>query len=183
MEHTTLTPAILQLADGPVVQFAYVLPDVLEALQPGTTLFYDAGQEQFVLEAPEGAAPQYTVKKIAEDAESHRFLLLTVWEGESPLAPIRHPLHFLSELEQLIAMRHKHPTEKSYTSQLFAKGINKIAQKVGEEAVEVVIEAKDDNEGLFQNEVADLIYHLMVLLRAKGQRVEDIVAVLAERHK
>ena len=66
---------------------------------------------------------------------------------------------------------------------LFAKGINKIAQKVGEEAVEVVIEAKDDNESLFKNEAADLLFHYMILLEAKGYAIDDIIEVLEERHK
>ena len=73
--------------------------------------------------------------------------------------------------------------ENSYTTKLFKKGINKIAQKVGEEAVELVIEAKDDNDSLFLNEAADLMYHLEVLLAAKGFRLEDVISVLQERHK
>lgn len=73
--------------------------------------------------------------------------------------------------------------EQSYTTSLFRKGINKIAQKVGEEAVELVIEAKDNNTELFLNESADLLYHLLVLLTEKGQRIEDVVAVLESRHK
>lgn len=89
---------------------------------------------------------------------------------------------FLSKLEAVIKDRHDNPDEKSYTSSLFKKGINKVAQKVGEEAVEVVIEAKDDNEELFLNESADLLYHYMILLRAKGYDLKDVVKVLEERH-
>ena len=73
--------------------------------------------------------------------------------------------------------------ENSYTTQLFRKGINKIAQKVGEEAVELVIEAKDQNNALFLNEAADLVYHLLVLLSAKSYRIEDVIDVLEKRHK
>ena len=73
--------------------------------------------------------------------------------------------------------------EESYTARLISKGINKIAQKVGEEAVELVIEAKDDNEDLFLNEAADLMYHYLVLLIAKGYGLEDVIRVLKERHK
>lgn len=90
---------------------------------------------------------------------------------------------FISKLEAVIKDRHDNPDEKSYTSSLFKAGINKVAQKVGEEAVEVVIEAKDDNEELFLNESADLLYHYMILLRAKGYDLEDVVKVLEERHK
>lgn len=88
---------------------------------------------------------------------------------------------FLSKLEAVIKDRHDNPDEKSYTSSLFKAGINKVAQKVGEEAVEVVIEAKDDNEELFLNESADLLYHYMILLRAKGYDLAEVVKVLEER--
>ncbi|MDW3208290.1 MAG: bifunctional phosphoribosyl-AMP cyclohydrolase/phosphoribosyl-ATP diphosphatase HisIE [Reichenbachiella sp.] len=89
---------------------------------------------------------------------------------------------FLSKLEAVIKDRHDNPDEESYTSSLFKKGINKVAQKVGEEAVEVVIEAKDNSEELFLNESADLLYHYMILLRAKGYDLEDVVKVLEDRH-
>ena len=90
---------------------------------------------------------------------------------------------FLSALEEGIADRKNNPSDKSYVASLFAKGINKIAQKVGEEAVETVIEAKDTNSDLFLNESADLLFHLMILLQAKGQRLNDVVRVLEERQK
>ncbi len=90
---------------------------------------------------------------------------------------------FLHQLERTIADRRNHPSEKSYTASLFAKGINKIAQKVGEEAVELVIEAKDNNEELFLNEGADLLFHYLILLNAKGYRLDDIVKVLESRQK
>jgi phosphoribosyl-ATP pyrophosphohydrolase/phosphoribosyl-AMP cyclohydrolase len=89
---------------------------------------------------------------------------------------------FLSKLETVIKDRHDNPSDESYTTSLFKKGINKVAQKVGEEAVEVVIEAKDDNDDLFLNESADLMYHYLILLRAKGFSLKDVVKVLEERH-
>ncbi len=92
-------------------------------------------------------------------------------------------LNFISELQTLIDSRQTEMPEGSYTTRLFEKGINKIAQKVGEEAVELIIEAKDQNDELFLNEAADLVYHLMVLLTAKGYRIEDVEKILAERHK
>ena len=95
----------------------------------------------------------------------------------------RSNLFFLEELQEVIYQRKKDMPENSYTTKLFKKGINKIAQKVGEEAVELVIEAKDDNDSLFLNEAADLMYHLEVLLAAKGFRLEDVISVLQERHK
>jgi phosphoribosyl-ATP pyrophosphohydrolase/phosphoribosyl-AMP cyclohydrolase len=82
----------------------------------------------------------------------------------------------------VIKDRKDNPSDQSYTSSLFAKGINKVAQKVGEEAVEVVIEAKDDNDDLFLNESADLLFHYLILLQAKGYKLNDIVQVLEQRH-
>lgn len=92
-------------------------------------------------------------------------------------------IDFLVELQDLIDRRRQEMPEGSYTTSLFKKGINKIAQKVGEEAVELVIEAKDDNKELFLNEAADLVYHLLVLLTAKGYRIEDVVEILEKRHQ
>lgn len=90
---------------------------------------------------------------------------------------------FLSTLEDVIQERKEKLGDDSYVASLFKKGINKIAQKVGEEAVEVVIEAKDDNDELFQEESADLLFHYLILLQAKGFRLNDIVNVLKNRHK
>lgn len=89
----------------------------------------------------------------------------------------------LDYLEKTIADRKNNPDDKSYVSSLFKSGINKIAQKVGEEAVEIVIEAKDDNEELFLNEGADLLFHYLILLQAKGCELNDILAVLKGRVK
>lgn len=92
-------------------------------------------------------------------------------------------IDFLVHLQDLVEKRRLEMPENSYTTSLFRKGINKIAQKVGEEAVELVIEAKDDNRELFLNESADLVYHLLVLLTAKECRIEDVVEILKNRHK
>lgn len=92
-------------------------------------------------------------------------------------------LGFLSQLESIIKDRKEnYKPEDSYVASLFEKGINKIAQKVGEEAVEVVIEAKDSNTDLFLNESADLLFHYLILLQAKGQSLNDVVEILKERH-
>lgn len=90
---------------------------------------------------------------------------------------------FVRHLEKVIQHRRDNPSDKSYTSSLFQKGINKVAQKVGEEAVELVIEAKDDNKGLFLNEAADLLYHYLVLLAAKGYEWDDVMTILQARHQ
>jgi phosphoribosyl-ATP pyrophosphohydrolase/phosphoribosyl-AMP cyclohydrolase len=91
---------------------------------------------------------------------------------------------FISQLENIIKIRRENAdSEKSYVASLFEKGINKIAQKVGEEAVEVVIEAKDDNDDLFLSESADLLFHYLILLQAKGFQLNDVVEVLKKRQK
>jgi phosphoribosyl-ATP pyrophosphohydrolase/phosphoribosyl-AMP cyclohydrolase len=90
---------------------------------------------------------------------------------------------FIYKLEQIIDQRIKDNSEESYTNKLYKKGINKVAQKVGEEAVELVIEAKDNNIDLFKNEAADLLYHLLILLKTKGVTLKSIEEVLKERHK
>ncbi len=89
---------------------------------------------------------------------------------------------FIYELQQIINQRIDDKIENSYTYNLFKKGINKVAQKVGEEAVELVIEAKDDNAHLFKNEAADLLYHFLILLKSKGFSMEEIEEVLENRH-
>lgn len=89
----------------------------------------------------------------------------------------------LEKLEEIINERKNNPSENSYTSSLFGKGINKIAQKVGEEAVELVIESKDDDEEKFLGEAADLLFHYLVLLQAKGFTLKDVENILASRHK
>jgi phosphoribosyl-AMP cyclohydrolase / phosphoribosyl-ATP pyrophosphohydrolase len=91
-------------------------------------------------------------------------------------------LSFLGRLDELIAQRKKDLPPDSYTTSLFRAGVNKVAQKVGEEAVELIIEAKDNNRELFLNEGADLLYHLIVLLRYKGFSLGDVVRVLEKRH-
>jgi phosphoribosyl-ATP pyrophosphohydrolase/phosphoribosyl-AMP cyclohydrolase len=127
------------------------------------------------------------VNEIREDCDSDALLIKVRPEG-----PVCHtgaascfredaPKGFLYELEQTIAQRIDSGAEDSYTSRLVQRGINKVAQKVGEEAVELVIEAKDNDPDLFKGEAADLLYHLLILLKAKGFSLEDIEAVLRSK--
>ncbi len=103
----------------------------------------------------------------------------TCWQEEN-----KDNFGFISQLENTIKTRRENAdSEKSYVASLFEKGINKIAQKVGEEAVEVVIEAKDDNDDLFLSESADLLFHYLILLQAKGFELKDVVDVLKKRQK
>ena len=91
--------------------------------------------------------------------------------------------HFLTYLETVIASRKNDSPDSSYVASLFSKGINKIAQKVGEEAVELVIESKDDNDLLFLNEASDLLFHYLILLQEKGYSLQDVIEILKNRHK
>ncbi|RSK38683.1 bifunctional phosphoribosyl-AMP cyclohydrolase/phosphoribosyl-ATP diphosphatase HisIE [Mangrovimonas spongiae] len=102
----------------------------------------------------------------------------TCW-GESNISSYG----FISKLETIITNRIENSdSNQSYVASLFSKGINKIAQKVGEEAVEVIIEAKDSNDNLFLNETADLLFHYLILLQAKGFSINDVVNILKKRH-
>ena len=93
-----------------------------------------------------------------------------------------HAEDFLVYLEDIINLRKKADPEVSYVAKLHSKGVNKIAQKVGEEAVELVIEAKDDNKDLFLGEAADLLFHFLILLNAKGYNLQTVINVLKDRH-
>ena len=132
-----------------------------------------------------------SVKKVMIDCDKDTILIMT-----KPSGPVCHKgpdtcfdqanesnLYFLEYLQDLIDDRKRTMPEGSYTTKLFEKGVSRIAQKVGEEAVETVIEAMGDNDNLFLNESADLVFHLVVLLTQKGYRMEDVVKVLADRHK
>ena len=106
----------------------------------------------------------------------------TCW-GERNAPPAGGAADFLLYLQGYLWERREASPEESYTARLLARGINKVAQKVGEEAVELVIEAKDENDDLFLNEAADLMYHYLVLLIAKGHRLEEVAEVLRGRHR
>ena len=129
------------------------------------------------------------VKEIIVDCDNDTLLIKA-----SPTGPVCHTgadtcfkeansSFSLEKLENIIADRKNNPSASSYTSSLFAKGINKIAQKVGEEAVELVIESKDDSKEKFLGEAADLLYHYLVLIKAKNYKLEDVLNVLGQRHK
>jgi phosphoribosyl-ATP pyrophosphohydrolase/phosphoribosyl-AMP cyclohydrolase len=129
------------------------------------------------------------VKEITTDCDNDALLIKV-----NPAGPVCHTgkkscfgeetsRGFIYELEQIVNQRINDNVQDSYTNKIFRKGINKVAQKVGEEAVELVIEAKDNNEDLFKNEAADLLFHFLILLKAKGISFSDIEKVLDDRHK
>ena len=129
------------------------------------------------------------VKEITTDCDNDTLLIKV-----DPAGPVCHTGRkscfgdepakgFVYQLEQIINRRIDEDAENSYTNKLYKKGINKVAQKVGEEAVELVIEAKDDNDELFRNEAADLLYHFLILLKTKKISFTEIEEVLRSRHK
>ncbi|MEA2105778.1 MAG: bifunctional phosphoribosyl-AMP cyclohydrolase/phosphoribosyl-ATP diphosphatase HisIE [Bacteroidota bacterium] len=129
------------------------------------------------------------IKEIIPDCDNDTLLILA-----DPVVPVCHTgsttcfgnqntKFDLNYLQKVIDQRRDEMPEGSYTTKLFEKGINKIAQKVGEEAVELIIEAKNHNDNLFLNEAADLVYHLQVLLSAKSFKINDVIQILGKRHK
>lgn len=130
------------------------------------------------------------VKDIRRDCDNDTLLIKVIPEGpvchtgsDTCFNEINDNQLFLKRLEAIIGERKEMPSADSYISSLFEKGINKIAQKVGEEAVELVIEAKDNNDELFKNEAADLLFHYLVLLAAKNVKLTEIEEVLRSRQK
>ncbi len=129
------------------------------------------------------------LKSIAVDCDNDTVLIKAIPEGptchtgaDTCWNEKNHEEHFLTYLEQIIELRKNGNPEESYVARMFAKGINKIAQKVGEEAVEMVIEAKDNNADLFLNESADLLFHYLLLLNAKGHNLAEVLQILQSRH-
>ncbi|MEI7736468.1 MAG: bifunctional phosphoribosyl-AMP cyclohydrolase/phosphoribosyl-ATP diphosphatase HisIE [Ferruginibacter sp.] len=130
------------------------------------------------------------LKEIKSDCDNDTLLIKAIPQGptchtgaDTCWNEVNQNDNFLLELEQVIVDRKNNRSEKSYTSSLFDKGINKIAQKVGEEAVELVIESKDDNKDLFLGEAADLLFHYLILLQAKDHSLNDVIEVLKGRHR
>jgi phosphoribosyl-ATP pyrophosphohydrolase/phosphoribosyl-AMP cyclohydrolase len=185
-----LVPAIIQHdATGQVLMLGYMNAEALEQTRREGMVTFFSRSKQRLWTKGETSGYYLLVKSIEPDCDRDALLIRA-----EPLGPTCHlgtascfgekeAKGFLYELEQVIAGRIEANDERSYTNLLFRKGINKVAQKVGEEAVELVIEAKDDNEELFKNEAADLLYHLLILLRAKNLSLAAIEQILLERHK
>ncbi|HSN60430.1 MAG TPA: bifunctional phosphoribosyl-AMP cyclohydrolase/phosphoribosyl-ATP diphosphatase HisIE [Ferruginibacter sp.] len=185
-----LVPAIIQDdITGKVLMLGFMNEAALEQTQALQKVTFFSRTKNRLWTKGEESGHFLFLKDIKEDCDNDTLLIKatpngptchtgadTCW-GEKNIAD-----NFLLQLEQIITDRKNYPSEKSYTSSLFAKGINKIAQKVGEEAVEIVIEAKDDNKDLFLGEAADLLFHYLILLQAKGFKLADVEDVLRGRH-
>lgn len=191
-----LIPAVIQDAETKVVlMLGFMNSEALEKTRKeGRVTFYSRSKNRLWTKGEESGNFLHVVD-ILEDCDQDTLLIKAL-----PAGPVCHTgqdtcfnesnkrkqqdegLEFISRLQELIHTRRAEMPEGSYTTSLFKEGINKIAQKVGEEAVELIIESKDENDSLFLNEAADLLYHLLVLLSAKGKDIREVATVLEQRH-
>jgi phosphoribosyl-ATP pyrophosphohydrolase/phosphoribosyl-AMP cyclohydrolase len=187
-----LVPAIVQDAiSGKVLMQGYMNEAALAKTQEtGKVTFYSRSKKRLWTKG-ETSGNFMELVSVAVDCDGDAILVKA-----NPRGPVCHTgsdtcfdevntskTGFLDQLRTIIKDRKNNPSDKSYTTSLFAKGINKIAQKVGEEAVEIVIEAKDNNKDLFLGEAADLMFHYLILLEAKGYELDEVMEVLIERHQ
>ena len=188
-----LVPAIIQdQQTGKVLMLGFMNQEAIDATlsQQKVTFFSRTKNRLWTKGEESGNFLEYI--SMALDCDQDTILIQA-----KPLGPVCHNgtdtcwgetntasgIHFLNTLEEVIAQRKNTSADSSYVASLFQKGINKIAQKVGEEAVETVIEAKDNNDDLFIGEAADLLFHYLILLQAKGFNLTDITNELKKRHK
>ena len=185
-----LVPAVIQdYATHKVLMLGFMNEEaVKQTEQTGKVTFYSRTKKRLWTKGEE-SGNHLIVKQIMADCDNDTLLIKA-----TPAGPVchtgadtcwmekNHTEDFLLYLEQIIELRRSAPPKDSYVARLFEKGMNKIAQKVGEEAVELVIEAKDNNEQLFVNEAADLLFHYLILLHAKGFTLNDVTDVLKMRH-
>jgi phosphoribosyl-ATP pyrophosphohydrolase/phosphoribosyl-AMP cyclohydrolase len=187
-----LLPAIIQDQwTGKVLMLGYMNAEALKKTQAeGRVTFYSRSKKRLWMKG-ESSENYLLVNDITLDCDQDAILIKatpqgptchtgsdTCWNEEN-----EDKVLFISRLRSIIKDRKNNPSEKSYTTSLFDKGINKIAQKVGEEAIELVIEAKDDNKDLFLGEAADLLFHYLILLEAKDIKLDEVIDTLLERHK
>jgi phosphoribosyl-ATP pyrophosphohydrolase/phosphoribosyl-AMP cyclohydrolase len=185
-----LAPAVIQdFNTHKVLMLGFMNEEALRLTQQtGKVTFYSRSKKRLWTKGEE-SGNFLEVKTIAVDCDNDSLLIQA-----HPLGPVchtgadtcwgekNHSDNFLNYLEEIIQLRKRSNSTDSYVAKLFAKGINAIAQKVGEEAVELVIEAKDNNRNLFLNEAADLLFHYLVLLQAKQCSLNHVIEVLQERH-
>ena len=185
-----LVPAIIQdAATNVVLMLGFMNEEALsKTMQGGKVTFYSRTKKRLWTKGEE-SGNFLLVREIMPDCDKDTLLIKAEATGpvchtgaDTCWSERNHSEDFLYYLEDIIELRKKSQDERSYVQQLFKKGINKIAQKVGEEAVELVIEAKDNDEHLFLNEAADLLFHYLVLLNAKGYNLQQVVNVLQNRH-
>ena len=187
-----LAPAIVQDArTGRVLMLGFVNPEAVAVTQKSGRVTFFSRSKQRLWTKGETSGNYLELISIAEDCDADTLLITA-----KPSGPVCHTgsdtcfrepnpttYGFLSELESVISNRRTNPVADSYVSKLFTKGLNRIAQKVGEEAVETILAAKDDDIDDFKNEAADLLFHYLVLLQSKNVRLDDVLEVLRGRRK
>ena len=184
-----LVPAIIQDDNThKVLMLGYLNKESLSLTLSTDVVHFYSRTKQRIWKKGEESGNELKVVSLKEDCDNDTLLIKV-----NPVGPVCHKGDdtcfedsnmsddFIITLENIIQDRKNNPSDSSYVSSLFKKGTNKIAQKVGEEAVELVIEAKDDNDDLFLNESADLMFHYLILLQEKGFKMKDVVKVLKGR--
>ena len=185
-----LVPVIIQNAKTmKVLMLGYMNQDAFnQTMETGLVTFYSRSRQTLWIKG-ESSGNKLELIEIKLDCDQDTLLILA-----NPLGPTCHTgatscfkdesaKGFIYELEKTIDQKINSNDTESYTNAIFKKGINKVAQKVGEEAVELIIEAKDNNDELFLNEAADLMYHYLILLRSKNCTFTDVESILSKRSK
>ena len=186
-----LAPAVVQdYKTNKVLMLGFMNEEALQKTeQTGLVTFYSRSKKRLWTKGEE-SGHHLQLRQILLDCDKDSLLIKAEPQGpvchtgaDTCWSEKNHKEDFLYYLEHIIELRRTGIDEKSYVKQLFGKGINKIAQKVGEEAVELVIEAKDVNQALFLEEAADLLFHYLILLQARDCSLPDVVKVLERRHQ
>ena len=187
-----LLPTIIQdFYTGKVLMQGYMNEEAFQkTIVEGYVTFYSRSKERLWTKG-ETSENYLVYKNHAIDCDADAILIKAIAQGptchtgddtcweEKNIGKVQ----FINQLTEIIKDRKNNPSDASYTASLFKKGINKIAQKVGEEAVELVIEAKDDSKELFLGEAADLLFHYLILLEAKNYTLDEVLEVLIKRHQ
>ena len=186
-----LVPAVIQdYVTQKVLMLGFMNEEALKKTEEtGLVTFYSRSKKRLWTKGEE-SGHHLQLRQILLDCDKDSLLIKAEPQGpvchtgaDTCWSEKNHKEDFLYYLEHIIELRRTGIDEKSYVKQLFGKGINKIAQKVGEEAVELVIEAKDVNQALFLEEAADLLFHYLILLQARDCSLPDVVKVLERRHQ
>jgi phosphoribosyl-ATP pyrophosphohydrolase/phosphoribosyl-AMP cyclohydrolase len=185
-----LMPAVVQdYKTGKVLMLGFMNAEAFDQTQQTAKVTFYSRSKQRLWTKGEESGHFLLVKQVLADCDEDTLLIKAEPQGpvchtgaDTCWSEPNHASDFLLYLEGIIDLRRNGSDEKSYVRSLFSKGINKIAQKVGEEAVELVIESKDENRELFLNEAADLLFHYLVLLRSKEVRIQDVYEILKQRH-
>ena len=186
-----LVPTIIQDANtNKILMLAFMNEEALNKTQTEKKVTFFSRSKNRLWTKGESSGNFLNVVEIISDCDNDTLLIKVKPKGptchtgaDTCFNEKNETANFLFQLEKIISDRKNNPSAKSYTSQLFESGINKVAQKVGEEAIELIIEAKDENKELFLGEAADLLFHYLVLLQAKDYELNDVLNVLKNRHK